>query len=167
MLYIDPDGQKKLKFSLTGGVTSGKIGVEAKIFGFGLKFDLDLGSVAKYGSVYLELDDETGEVKLGATLERKNTKAGSVGITLGYINIEGSEYTSETSEVNTYDGKVPKKKENVKEEGGALGPFGVKEKRKNGTTTEERKMDTKGSVGINALFIGVEVKAEVELTEDK
>ena len=167
MVFVDPDGMKKLKFSARFGLSTGKVGGEVKLFDtVTLGATLDLGSVATFFSISIELDDETGDVKISLTHEKETSEAGSFEGGVGVISGSDKEYTKETSEVNTTDGVLPTKTEEVEESSAAYGPISTTDKSVDNVATEpENKISLSSEVKVNAAVIGVEAKVGVELIE--
>lgn len=163
ILFIDPDGQKKLKFYANIGMSTGKLGVSATIFGVDFSLNFDFGSTELNYELYVELDDQTGDVKFGAQRVKTETEAGATEVGIGVVSGSKSTNRKETSDINTTDGPNSEKETTYKkEETAALGP--VKTEERDGKKVD--KIENSFGTSVNALMIGFSSKIGVDLIED-
>jgi hypothetical protein len=88
LVYLDPDGLKKLKFCGTITLSTGKLGFNVEVFGLPIAVNFDFGSVGIELSLSVELDDETGNVTFEAKHEKTETESGGYELGIGYLGCE-------------------------------------------------------------------------------
>jgi len=161
IIYIDPDGRLKIKFSASIDLTSGIFGLTAKVFGIGIQAKY-LDGVKNGFKIYAEFDTKTKNVKFGA--ERSNKMVKGHELTVGPLSEQKmKEKTIKGSgDVNTKDGytktETDKELKSTKEEGG-FGPI------KSDKNSEIEKLDFSQEVNANAGLVGIELKTGLEITD--
>lgn len=156
--YIDPDGMEKWKFGVSLKMTTGKIGGEAKIFGFPVKLQYANGGAEQKIQVYAEYNTETGGFKVGVSHTQTHIKEET---SMGVGAFSGTESSKKETvrDLNTKDGGTTQEEKTYKNtESGGYGPV----------TIEEGKQTTSYGVGgeVNAAILGVGASVDVEQTDD-
>ena len=157
MIYIDPDGKKRIKASTSFSMNTGFLGIYAKVLGVGIEWVQTLGGGAKTEiSVYMTYDTEQKRFGIGVS-HTKTDYESSKNVTVVYIYGNESKEKSEKIDANTTDGFSYKKDETytTKEGAGIIGKDIVKDVN---VSTDGKKTQISTGASLNLGIFGVEVK---------
>jgi RHS repeat-associated protein len=161
MIFIDKDGKVKIKASVSFDITSGIIGVAAKVFG--LEVQAQYSDGVKNGfKIYSEFDTKTKEFKIGVSRTNKLVKGHELAIGPYSTTKTKEKIIKGSGDLNTKDRFTSTKNDekfNENEEAGGFGPIKSNEK------SEIVNIDLTSEVKANAGLVGVELKGGIEITD--
>jgi len=161
IIFIDKDGKVKIKASVSLDITSGIIGVAAKVFGIGLQAQYSDG-VKNGFQIYAEFDTKSTEFKIGVSRTNKLVKGHELIIGPYSKNNTKEKIIKGSGDLNTKDGFTSTKNDKEfkkNEEAGGFGPI------KSNENSEIVKFDLTSEVKANAGLVGVELKSGIEITD--
>jgi hypothetical protein len=162
LLFLDPDGRDKIRFSLNFKMNSGILGFTAKLNGTKVGYSRAYGGVEQKVSIYVEYDTDAKKIKIGIShTQSKNIKETS----FGTVIVQGTEGERKETvrDINTEDGPT-KTQDEAPKNSSEIGLFNlITDEDGNQVKTD---MGTGGQIGLGIFGIGAEAEASYTKSDD-